>query len=145
MNRSGEAVAALLDSMREEPPPENLLVVTDDVHLSVGRMRFRRRGGSGGHNGLASVEAALGGPGYPRLRLGVGAAAGPALIDHVLGPFSPAEEAILAETIPVAAEAVGAWWARGLEACQNRYNGWVAPGAARAERDDQTEPPAADS
>ncbi len=74
MNRSGDAVGELWDAMEEDVPLAHLLIVTDDIHLPLGRLRFRGRGSCGGHNGLASIEQALGTDAYPRLRIGIGSA-----------------------------------------------------------------------
>ncbi len=146
MNLGGEAVAELLASLAEEPPLADLLVVADDVHLPLGRMRFRAGGSSGGHNGLASVEAALASRDYPRLRVGVGsgtAVDGEALIDFVLGRFDAVEETVLAEVVPAAAAAVRLWLRADLAACQDRYNGYQAPAAVRRETEEREDPPGA--
>jgi PTH1 family peptidyl-tRNA hydrolase len=123
MNRSG---AALLPLLRE---PEfniaaDLLVVVDDTALPVGRLRFRAKGSAGGHNGLKSVEAALGTREYPRLRIGVGEKpAGCDLADHVLSDFDPADEDRVLEVLPVAVQGVRVWIDEGIEQatrCCNR-------------------------
>jgi peptidyl-tRNA hydrolase, PTH1 family len=122
MNLAGEAVARWTDEHGGQPP-EDLLVVSDDVYLPVGMLRIRRRGSSGGHRGLESVERALGGPDFARLRLGVGAAESSAeLREHVLDAFSPVEQAIVAETVHKAADAVECWAADGIVAAMNRFN-----------------------
>lgn len=88
MNASGRTVRKL------KLQDNALLVVTDDMALDIGRIKLRPRGSAGGHNGLKSIEQALGGREYPRLRVGVGAADGPdRWSDHVLGSFSKAERA----------------------------------------------------
>ena len=101
-----------------------VLVVTDDVNLPLGRMRFRPGGSDGGHNGLADIAAALGSEAYPRLRIGVGAVpAGVDLKDWVLGPFG-ADETELAERVwKTAAEAAWAWASEGFERARDRFNG----------------------
>lgn len=70
VNRSGRAVASLAG--RSEIDPANLLVIVDDIALPWGRLRLRRHGSNGGHNGLRSIEEYLGTPAFPRLRIGVG-------------------------------------------------------------------------
>lgn len=124
MNRSGEALGALLDGLPEELPIEEVLVVTDDVHLPLGRMRARPGGSCGGHNGLASIEAALATAEYPRLRVGVGPEPADGRIEFVLGRFTRGEEAVLEEVIPAAVEAAVTWMRDGMDACRNRFNGW---------------------
>lgn len=83
MNASGQAVGELVRFY--DIDPADVLVLSDDVHLAPGRLRFRLSGSAGGHNGLKSIMAHLGTDGFPRLRLGVGAKpAGADLADHVL-------------------------------------------------------------
>lgn len=120
MNRSGLAVAAALQRLAF--PPEEILVVLDDFLLEFGRLRFRRAGSDGGHNGLASVLTELGTTQVPRLRLGIGAPpVGVDPIDHVLERFGAEEPA--AEPVARAAEAVEIYAREGMDAAMNRYNG----------------------
>lgn len=120
MNLSGQCVRQVMDFY--QLPQEALLVVCDDVNLPLGKVRVRARGSHGGHNGLRDIQTHLGTTEYARLRIGVG---GPRadLINHVLGRFSPSEQAVMADAIPLAAQAVMVWVARGIEACMNQYNG----------------------
>jgi peptidyl-tRNA hydrolase, PTH1 family len=121
MNRSGVALVPLLQDPTFTPTTD-LLVVVDDTALPVGRLRFRARGSSGGHNGLKSVEAALRSREYARLRIGVGAQQpGDDLADHVLSDFAPDEEDQIVELLPVATEAIGAWVEHGPARAAN-YN-----------------------
>ena len=103
MNRSGSAVAAVL---RESGCPiENLLIIVDDYNLPIGKLRARRNGSDGGHNGLKSIIGSVG-ENFPRIRIGVGPLpAGISAIDFVLGPFTKPEEEQLAAVIPRAVEA----------------------------------------
>ena len=121
MNRSGVALLPLLG----EPdfnPTTDLLVVVDDTALPVGRLRFRAKGSAGGHNGLKSVEAALGSREYGRLRIGVGEKLpGQDLADHVLSDFAPEEEAAVVDLLPRAAEGITAWIEHGVSRAA-RYN-----------------------
>ena len=121
MNASGEA----LEAWRERRGLETgeLLVLVDDVYLPLGRLRLRGSGSSGGHLGLESVEATLGGRDWSRLRIGVGAAAGAAsLREHVLEVFGAEEEAAVKELIERAADAAECWCREGLTQAMNRYN-----------------------
>ena len=121
MNLSGEALA----DWRERHGFEtvDLLVVTDDVYLPFGALRFRLEGSSGGHKGLASIEAALGARDYARLRIGVGAAGDSAsLREHVLEEFEEADEAAVDEVLELAADAVECWVREGATAAMNRFN-----------------------
>lgn len=122
MNRSGAALAHL---RREEDfdPAEDLLVVVDDASLDVARVRFRPSGSAGGHNGLRSVEAALGTRDYPRLRIGVGRCPpGEDLADWVLSPMPPEDEDQVVELLPELTTAVRHWLDEGTEAVMNRFN-----------------------
>jgi PTH1 family peptidyl-tRNA hydrolase len=131
MNRSGEAVAALLAYYGI--PPRDLLVVVDEAALPFGRLRARARGSAGGHNGLRSLVERLGTNEFPRLRLGVGRGdARRDLADHVLAGFEPDERAGLEEFIARAADAAEMFAAAGIEPVMNAYN----PDAAAPERTD---------
>jgi PTH1 family peptidyl-tRNA hydrolase len=105
-------------------PPESLFVVVDDLNLPLGRIRVRPAGSSGGHNGLESIQAALGTDAYPRLRLGIGHVAGSRQVEHVLGAFSPEEREVLGPVLDRAAAAV-IDWLRGaaIADLMGRYNG----------------------
>lgn len=122
MNRSG-AVLAPLRAARDFDPAEQLLVLVDDVALPPGRFRLRGAGSAGGHNGLKSIEAALGRRDYARLRIGVGAQApGEDLADYVLdAPLPEEREAIDAQMVSMA-EAVECWLAEGIEKAMTRFN-----------------------
>ncbi len=122
MNLSGRCVREVLDYYRV--PMEELLVVCDDINLPLGKLRARARGTHGGHNGLRDIQNHLGTTEYPRLRVGVGApAAEGAAIDHVLGRFRPGEREAIDDAVTRAAQAVGVWARRGIEACMNEFNG----------------------
>jgi len=120
MNLSGEA----LGSWRERHGREQeLLVVSDDVYLPLGFVRVRATGSSGGHRGLESIEAAVGGRDYARLRVGVGAAENAAALrEHVLEEFAPEELPALAEAVRLAADVVECWVAEGAPGAMNRFN-----------------------
>src|SRR5262245_29381717 len=121
MNLTGNAVEQWIRD--NGGPPEDLLVVTDDVYLPVGALRLRARGSSGGHRGLESVGAALGSWEFARLRIGVGAAESSAeLREHVLEGFSPDEKPQVDEAVERAANAVECWVAEGILTAMNRFN-----------------------
>ena len=121
MNRSGGAVAALRRYYRIEPG--GLLVVADDVNLPVGRLRARRRGSDGGHNGFASIIEALGTEAFPRLRVGVGRGRTERrLASHVLARFDAQEQEEIATAVARAADAVEAFVGDGIDAMMNRFN-----------------------
>ncbi len=123
MNRSGEALTALL-GVRRLDPATDLLVLVDDVALPAGRFRLRARGSPGGHNGLASISASLGSDDYGRIRLGVGRSPDERidLAAWVLSRMPRAEEEAALGALPRAAEAVEYWLEHGGEAAMNRFN-----------------------
>jgi len=121
MNLSGRAVQAL--AHYHKVPLEDLLVVTDDAALPLGRLRARAGGSSGGHNGLKSIAQHLGTDRFPRLRIGIGRGDGRRdLADHVLSRFEPAEQAEVDAAIARAADAVEVFAADGIAAVMNRFN-----------------------
>jgi len=120
VNLSGGAVREALEYYRLGP--EGLLVIVDDAALPASRLRFRREGSSGGHKGLAAVIDHLGTEDFARLRIGVGAADGRDLADHVLSGFGPGERESMAAAEERAAAAALEWVRKGIEACMNLYN-----------------------
>lgn len=125
MNLSGEAVGLLVRYY--DVPLNDLLILTDDIHLPVGKMRVRSRGSSGGQNGLKSVAAHLGTQEWARLRLGVGEPPPGLQIDWVLSRFSTADRKVVDDLLIVAMGAVEVWIKDGIETTMNRFN---APDAA---------------
>lgn len=103
MNDSGASVASCVAFFKI--PTEQVLIVCDDINLPFGRLRFRRGGGDGGHNGLKSIIAALNSEDFPRVRIGIGRN-GPDAIDHVIGNFSKDEEAALPGIVERGADGV---------------------------------------
>jgi len=125
MNRSGYAARCLAERHGFAPP--DVLVVFDDVHLPLGRLRLRRSGSPGGHRGMESVVENLQSDEVPRLRLGVareGGAppGGDELADFVLSPFAPEESAAVGDMVARGADACEAWLAQGIEAAMNAFN-----------------------
>jgi PTH1 family peptidyl-tRNA hydrolase len=108
----------------EADPTGDLLVVTDDVDLPLGRLRLRREGSAGGHNGLRDIIAAFGTNELNRLRVGIGRpGTARATVDHVLATFKPAERELADTSIAAAADAVELWLRGGIEAAMNEFNG----------------------
>ena len=121
MNLSGHAVSGLRGYYKIDIP--DLLVVTDDVNLPLGRLRARARGSEGGHNGLRSVAEQLGTLEYPRLRVGVGRGdARRDLADHVLAGFDPDEQIEVERTVERAADAAEVFIAGGIGKVMNTFN-----------------------
>jgi PTH1 family peptidyl-tRNA hydrolase len=126
MNLSG---AALKNYVRRPfwSAAKDLLVVVDEVQLPVGRMRIRPRGSAGGHNGLKSVEAALGSREYARLRIGVGPSEERKgiykdLADFVLAPFARDEREDILALMPQLTSTVETWLKEGVEKAMNLHN-----------------------
>jgi len=131
MNLSGQSAIGLVHAFGI--PPERLLVVYDDVDLPLGRLRVRSSGGSGGHNGVRSITAALNTDRFPRVRVGIGRPAESntvawtedSLIDYVLGRFSSEEEAVIQDSILKVGEVLDCIVTDGVEAAMNRFNSVV--------------------
>lgn len=123
MNLSGGPVRAALRQTGADPA-EDLLVVTDDVDLPLGRLRLRREGSAGGHNGLRDIISSLGSNEFNRLRVGIGRPGSSRVtVDHVLATFKPGERELATESIAAAADAVETWLRDGIEAAMNEFNG----------------------
>lgn len=121
MNRSGVCVAAL--AKKFGVPPEQVLVVFDDVELACGDVRIRKQGGAGGHQGMESVIARLGTRNFPRIRIGIGPRpAGEELVDYVLGVFEREEMEKVAAAIEKAANAVERIMAVGVDRAMSEFN-----------------------
>jgi len=132
MNLSGHAVSNLAGYYKVEPA--DVFAITDDVALPLGRLRARREGGAGGHNGLKSLIAQLGTEGFPRLRVGVGRGDGRRdLADHVLGRFDANERETVVAAVLRAADATEMFLRDGVERVMNAFN------AAEKEKEDSAE------
>ena len=125
MNLSG---AVLRPYLRREnwDASRDLLVIVDEVALPVGSFRIRARGSAGGHNGLKSIEGAVGSQEYARLRVGVGPEDPTRrrgdLSKYVLDEFGKREEKVVREILPTIAELTTTWLAEGAEAAMNKFN-----------------------
>ena len=129
MNLSGQAVTALAGFYKIEPA--DVFIVTDDVALPLGKLRARREGGAGGHNGLKSIIQHLGTRAFPRMRVGVGRGAnGRDLSDHVLGRFEAAERDTVSAAVLRAADATEVFISDGIERVMNAFNAAEAQDAA---------------
>ncbi len=127
MNRSGDAVSALLIVGQGEPI--DLLVICDDLNLNLGTIRLRPRGRHGGHNGLRSIIETLGTDEFARLRIGIGPPdEGLDHADFVLEPFPRADRDKLEEVVQRAADCVQAAAIEGVEQSMNRFNRRQASG-----------------
>jgi len=123
MNLSGQSVGAAARFYKV--PPERILVLNDDISLEPGRLRVRKKGSAGGHNGLKSIISSLGSEEFPRIKIGVGAKPHPDydLADWVLGTFPLSQREEMEETYRRAAEAAQVLILQGPEAAANQFNG----------------------
>ena len=123
MNLSGQSVKQLAAFFHI--PPQQIIVMYDDISLDPGRLRSRADGSAGGHNGIKSIISCIGGQDFPRVKIGVGAKPHPDydLANWVLSTFSAAEEKDLASALERAADAALSIVDRGVPETANRYNG----------------------
>jgi PTH1 family peptidyl-tRNA hydrolase len=121
MNDSGKAVAAFLRFRKI--PPAGLVVVTDDMDLSPGRVRVRPGGSSGGHHGMDSIIERVKTSDFARVRIGIGKPAAPFLgADHVLSKVPKEERSLLDRAVQRAADAVETLLKKGVEAAMQEFN-----------------------
>ena len=124
MNLSGEAVGEAARFYKIEP--DHIIVISDEMSLAAGKMRIRRKGSAGGHNGLKNIIAHLGTDAFPRIRVGVGAPAPgddhEEVVDWVIGSVPQGELKLIEETAEKAAAACACYIANGPEQAMNRYN-----------------------
>jgi PTH1 family peptidyl-tRNA hydrolase len=122
MNLSGKAVKYWMD--KENISVENILVVTDDVHIDFGTIRIKAKGSAGGHNGLKDIQQVLNTQEYARFRFGVGANYSKGRqADFVLGQWSKEETSQLIERLPTAAKIITSFGTAGLANTMNEFNG----------------------
>jgi peptidyl-tRNA hydrolase, PTH1 family len=121
MNLSGKAVKYYLQD--EKVPLNNLLVILDDIALPIGTIRLRAKGSDGGHNGLKSINEALGSDNYARLRFGIGSDYTKGTqVNFVLGKWANEELKIILPKIDIVKEAIKDFGLMGIEKTMNAYN-----------------------
>ena len=123
MNLSGEAVGQAARFYKI--PPERVLVISDDVALPQGKLRVRRSGSAGGHNGLKNIISHLGTDQFPRIKVGVGQKPSPDsdMVNWVLGTFTGQDRKVMEEAIDRAADAVTVLLQHGVDQAMSSYNG----------------------
>ena len=122
MNLSGKAVKYWMD--KENISIENILIVTDDVHIDFGSIRLKAKGSAGGHNGLKDIQEKLNTQQYARFRFGVGGNYSKGRqADFVLGEWNKEETSLLIERLPIAAKIVTSFGTAGLANTMNTFNG----------------------
>jgi len=123
MNLSGEAVREAVKFYKVES--ENVIVISDDITLDVGKLRIRTKGSAGGHNGLKNIIACLGTENFPRIKIGVGKPPHPDydIIDWVLGSFKNQDAIDIDASCSRAWEAVKSYITEGADKAMNKFNG----------------------
>ena len=125
MNLSGGPLRAAL-RQTDADLEADVLVVADDIDLPLGRIRLRRSGSAGGHNGLRDIISAFGTNEFARLRVGIGRAG--ETVDHVLSSFKPGERELADEMVAVGADAAEHWLRDGIDEAMNAFNGFDLEG-----------------
>lgn len=121
MNLSGKAVKQMVDGYRI--PPQNLVVVYDDLDIPVGQIRVRKEGRPGSHKGMCSIVAEIGTAAFPRLRVGIGPhAEGDDAAEFVLSPFSREERPVLEDALVRAEDALEMVIDGRIDAAMNAFN-----------------------
>ena len=123
MNLSGSAVAQVVKYHNAKS--EDLLVIQDDIDLPAGRIRVRKGGSAGGHNGVRNIIERLGTPAFARLKIGVGKDRSD-VIRHVLGKFTPEMRKLMDQVVSESVKAAALAVKEGPDRAMNAYNGWSA-------------------
>ena len=122
MNLSGKAVQYWME--KERIPLENMMIITDDLNLSFGTIRIRKKGSDGGHNGLKSIQDTLNTSDYIRFRFGISDQFKKGKqVDYVLGEWDDAEKVALPERLEFASEIIKSFGTAGLEITMTAFNG----------------------
>ena len=123
MNLSGEAVGQAAKFYKVKP--DHVIVVSDETAIPIGKLRIRKSGSAGGHNGLKNIILHLGTDQFPRMRMGVGAAPHPDydMADWVLGTFKNQDAEIMAELAKKVSAALQCYIIDGADRAMNKFNG----------------------
>ena len=122
MNKSGKAVRYW--ALKEKIPLQNILIITDDLHLPFGSLRLRSKGSPAGHNGLKDIENQLNTSSYARLRFGIGQKTRPFdQVKFVLDQWNETEKTKINKRISVCIEAIVCFGLEGINSAMNRFNG----------------------
>lgn len=133
MNLSGNSVREVMDYYKEEP--EKLIVIYDDVDIPMGRLRIRKKGSAGTHNGMRSIIYDLQEDGFPRVRIGIGQDRKMPLAGFVLGGFAKDEKKMMEDAVERAALAVECMLEKGIDIAMGEYN--VKPSAEGVTKEDE--------
>lgn len=122
MNLSGESVRSLVDYYKIDEESE-LIILYDDISLEPGKLRLRKKGSAGGHNGIKNIIAHLGHDKFNRVKIGVGEKPkGWDLADYVLGHFAKEEVPVMKEALDRTRNAVETIILEGIDSAMNKYN-----------------------
>lgn len=120
MNLSGNCVREVMAYYKEEP--SHLVVVYDDVDIEKGRIRIKKGGSAGTHNGMRSIIYDLGFDNFPRVKVGIGGERKMGLANYVLGGFGKEEKKIMEDAVTRAADALECILCQGIDKAMNEYN-----------------------
>ena len=120
MNLSGKSVKYWM--LQENIKLKNILIISDDLNLPLGKIRFRAKGSSGGHNGLENIAQALNSLEYPRLRIGIGNDKNSNQIDFVLGIFNSNEYDIIHSNFDLISKSINSFILSGINKTMNNFN-----------------------
>lgn len=120
MNLSGNSVREVMEYYKADP--ENLIVIYDDVDIPIGRLRIRKKGSAGTHNGMKSIIYDLQEDGFPRVRIGIGKERKMPLAGYVLGGFEKDERKLMEDAVERAARAVECMLEKGIDIAMGEYN-----------------------
>tara|TARA_B100000989_G_scaffold266803_1_gene220524 strand:+ start:69 stop:629 length:561 start_codon:yes stop_codon:yes gene_type:complete len=120
MNLSGKSVKYWM--LQENIKLKNILIISDDLNLPLGKIRFRAKGSSGGHNGLENIEQALNSLEYPRLKIGIGNDKNSNQIDFVLGIFNSNEYDIIHSNFDLISKSINSFILSGITVTMNNFN-----------------------
>ena len=133
MNLSGNSVREIMEYYKVDP--DKLLVIYDDVDIPIGRLRIRKKGSAGTHNGMRSIIYDLQEDGFPRLRIGIGSDRKIPLAGYVLGGFGKEEAKMMEDAVERAALAVECMLEKGIDIAMGEYN--VKPSAEGEAKQDE--------
>jgi PTH1 family peptidyl-tRNA hydrolase len=122
MNLSGDSVAPVVKY--HNATPADLIVVQDDIDIPLGRLRIRKNGSCGGHNGIRNIIERLGSQSFIRLKVGVGKDKSN-VIGHVLGKFDPVSRTTVDKVVSASVQAVASILRDGADKAMNVFNGWT--------------------
>ena len=121
MNLSGVAVREVVNWYKVKP--EDVIVIYDDMDTTLGKIRLRKKGSSGGHNGIESILVNIGKEEFPRVRVGIGRPpSGWTVVGYVLGKFNQDEQPVVVDVINKIGLALDCWLKEGLDKAMNKFN-----------------------